>query len=280
MCRPASFVVTKSKVYWSKLTDSHEEIINEFNLNKLDSDPIRGANLVRVEISPRYGDLSRPLAEWSYKLDQPDRPEWYEATDTEARCRVALALWAKQKLTGWNVQEAFHPIRPLMITAEPLSEAMLLKLLKEWASVRDSVRDSVCAFVGDSVWASVGDSVGDSVRASVSDSVGDSVWDSVWASVRDSVGASVGDSVRDSVWDSVSDSVWDSVSDSVWAYIGGLFPNITTWKYAEKLGRDPWRPLLTLWYAGYVPSFDGKTWRLHRGEKAEIVLTWQPEPTK
>lgn len=58
-----------------------------------------------------------------------------------------------------------------------------LKLLKEWASVRDSVRafvwDSVRAFV----WASVRDSVGASVWASVGASVRDSVRDSVWASV-------------------------------------------------------------------------------------------------
>jgi hypothetical protein len=54
------------------------------------------------------------------------------------------------------------------------------------------------------VWASVRDSVWDSVWASVRDSVWDSVWDSVGASVRASVRASVWDSVRASVntnWD-------------------------------------------------------------------------------
>ena len=75
---------------------------------------------------------------------------------------------------------------------------------------------------------------------------------------------------------SVGASVRASVGDSVWAYTGGLFPNITQWKYAEKLGPDPWRPFLTLWYAGYVPSFDGKTWRLHAGKDAKIVLEWMP----
>jgi len=88
--------------------------------------------------------------------------------------------------------------------------------------------------------------------------------------------ASVGASVRASVGDSVWASVGASVGDSVWAYTGGLFPNITQWKYAEKLGPDPWRPFLTLWYAGYVPSFDGKTWRLHAGKDAKIVLEWMP----
>ncbi len=86
-----------------------------------------------------------------------------------------------------------------------------------------------------------------------------------WASVRASVWASVGDSV--------GESFWASVRDSVGAYIGGLFPGIAEWRYVKSLGPDPWRPLLTLWYGGYVPSFDGKVWRLHAGPKAEIVYT-------
>jgi hypothetical protein len=73
------------------------------------------------------------------------------------------------------------------------------------------------------------------------------------------------------------DSVWDSVGVSVWAYIGGLFPNITKWKYAESLGADPWRPLLDLWYRGFVPSFDGTTWRLHQGKDAKIVYEWRKQ---
>ena len=73
------------------------------------------------------------------------------------------------------------------------------------------------------------------------------------------------------LWASVWASVRDSVGDSAWAYIGGLFPKITKWKHAESLGPDPWRPLLTLWYAGYLPSFDGATWRLHAGCDAKIV---------
>ena len=89
-----------------------------------------------------------------------------------------------------------------------------------------------------------------------------------WASVGSSARASVGDSVGFSVWASVG----DSVGSSVWAYIGGLFPSIQSWKYAEKHGSDPWRPLLTLWNGGYVPSFYGKLWRLHTGEDAKVVL--------
>jgi hypothetical protein len=102
--------------------------------------------------------------------------------------------------------------------------------------------------------------------------VGDSVWASVGDSVWDSVGDSVWDSVGDSVWASVGDSVWASVWDSVWAsvgaYIGSLF-NIWDGKYK-------FQPSCDLWKRGLVPSFDGKTWRLHSGKKAEVVYEWTP----
>ena len=66
-----------------------------------------------------------------------------------------------------------HPIvHPLQLNKTKVTKKDI-ELLKQWASVGDSVRASVRDSVGDSVWASVGDSVGDSVWASV--------WDSVWA---------------------------------------------------------------------------------------------------
>ncbi|MBU2685649.1 MAG: hypothetical protein KKF27_20600, partial [Gammaproteobacteria bacterium] len=136
-----------------------------------------------------------------------------------------------------------------------------LDLLRQWASVGDSVRDSVGA--------SVRDSVGDSVGASVGASVGDSVWDSV------------GDSVRDGVWTIVWASVGTSVWDSVWAYIGSFF-NLprSVWKYTEKIKGTvyPFQPAVDLWMMGLVPSFDGEKWRL-RGNKDGKVL-WEGRVAK
>ena len=87
------------------------------------------------------------------------------------------------------------------------------------------------------------------------DSVRASVWDSVWRSVGRSARRSVGDSV----WDSVRDSVWDSVR----AYVGSFF-DLPGWKgITHKRGEYPFRPAVDLWERGIVPSFDGKTWRLH-----------------
>jgi hypothetical protein len=64
--------------------------------------------------------------------------------------------------------------------------------------------------------------------------------------------------------------VWDSVRASVGAYTGSLFPCIKEWKYTN--GKNPWRSLRKLWLGGYVPSFDGTTWRLHAGPKAKVVF--------
>ena len=90
-----------------------------------------------------------------------------------------------------------------------------------------------------------------------------------WDSVRDSVWGSVWDSVGDSVRDSVGDSVWGSVR----AYISSLFPNIKDWKHIDhKKGVNPFQSCIDLWHRGFVPSFDGTTWRLHSGKKAKIVF--------
>jgi len=113
-------------------------------------------------------------------------------------------------------------------------------------------------------WASVGASVGDSVW----DLVRDLVWDLVGASVGASVGGSVRGSVWGSVWDSVRGSVWDSVEDSVGAYLSSFFPI----SYPTDLSSG-----IELWNRGFIPSFDGTTWRLRSGKGAEVVYKWVPK---
>jgi hypothetical protein len=96
-------------------------------------------------------------------------------------------------------------------------------------------------------------------------------YDSVWDSVRNSVGNSVGASV----WNSVGNSVRNSVWNSVWGYIGSLFYlKRNQWKYTEKIKTRgyPFQCVVDLWKQGLVPSFDGKTWRLHSGKKAKVVF--------
>jgi len=59
------------------------------------------------------------------------------------------------------------------------------------------------------------------------------------------------------------DSLWASLRASLGAYATGM---VNTTKYFPDV-----QPLWILWHRGFLPSFDGETWRLHSGEKAEIV---------
>ena len=147
-----------------------------------------------------------------------------------------LARDAEPKL-GYKLCEAIYPKNPLLGRPKKVTEREI-ELLNQWIVVWASVGVSVWALV----WASVGDSVWDSVRASV---------------VRDSVRASV---------------VRDSVRASVRAYMSSLFPNIKKWwSINHPEGENPFQSCIDLWHSGFVPSFDGKTWRLHSGKNADVV---------
>jgi hypothetical protein len=74
-------------------------------------------------------------------------------------------------------------------------------------------------------------------------------------------------------WASVGDPVWYSVRASVRAYIGSLFPKITTWKYAPKTDGYPYQPCVDLWIQGLVSSYDGKKWRLHGEPEGKVLWT-------
>ena len=160
--------------------------------------------------------------------------------------RIQAEAWVKKLDFGLIVpQLIIKPIvNPLLLSKVTKVTKEQIKLLKNWDSVRDSIRDSVL----------------DSIRDSVRDSIRDSVWDSV----RDSVLDSVWDSVRDSIRDSVLDSVWDSV----YAYMSSFFDI----KY-----KCDFSSAIQLWESGLIPSFDGKTWRLRSGKKADIIYEWTPE---
>jgi len=167
---------------------------------------------------------------------------------------------AEEENVGYKLAEALFPANPLKIKAGPVTDEEI-DLLKKWASLWDSI-------IRSSVW----DSVLDSVRGGIRVSIRDSIWDSVWDSIRGSVLGSV----RGSVLDSVRGGILDSVRGSVWAYISSLYTGIKKWKYFDHPeGENPFQPCIDLWHRGFVPSFDGKIWRLHAGEKAEIV--WEGE---
>ncbi len=269
MCKAFSCIVKKDgTVYWKAGVDSHDDLISQFKVrdDTTDTEEISHAKVEIIPANRRKYPYLWPELKWKFTVDEHVRPNWLMKRHEDAAWE-AFEKW-KAEIYQFDYISARKPVHPFKIKAtDPTPED--IELLKKWDSVRDSVRDSV------------GGSVGDSVR----DSVRDSVWDSVGGSVWDSVGDSVWDSVGDSVWDSVGDSEWDSVRDSVWdsvrAYYGSMFPNIKQWKYIKHVeGIYPYQPAVDLWLKGFVPSFDGKIWRLHSGKNAKIVFEIKKEDLK
>ncbi|MFA5054014.1 MAG: hypothetical protein WC565_08135 [Parcubacteria group bacterium] len=95
MCQPASFIVTKDSVLWSKVTESHEDILSEFGFHM---DGARGPNGARVELSPRNGLFWTDPAMWVFKIDQDAVPEWWDAADAERRVKAAALNWQATKI--------------------------------------------------------------------------------------------------------------------------------------------------------------------------------------
>ena len=92
MCKPASMILTKEHVYWSRCTDSHDELITEHKLRESIGHNLN-IQILRVEIAPSDGDLSADPATWLYNTDQVILPDWYNATRDEERARLALKDW-------------------------------------------------------------------------------------------------------------------------------------------------------------------------------------------
>jgi hypothetical protein len=102
MCKFLSGVLTKDKCFFSLNTDSHEEIIKEFNLYHTG---VRGCNVVRIELTPpekdRAFDFRAKPSKWIYRVDEDlnwDKPEWYDAKNGEDMARGEAASILKQIL--------------------------------------------------------------------------------------------------------------------------------------------------------------------------------------
>jgi hypothetical protein len=246
MCNAFSGLCLRDKkVIWKFGVDSHTSLCEIAKLKDDTADP-KAMTFFKFEITPKNLNYLTPDV-WQFAVDGRE-PAWLTPQHKEAAF-AAHKKWMAKLDKVLIRKEIVHPFKvtpPTEITKKHI--AMLRKWASVWASVGDSVWDSV----GDSVGASVGASVRASVWASVGASVGASVWASVWASVGASVGA----------------SVWASV----WAYIGSFF-KLPKWKYIQHpRGRYPFGPCVQLWMLGLVPSFDGKTWRLHGGPKAAVMF--------
>ncbi|GFH40663.1 hypothetical protein [Pseudolactococcus insecticola] len=64
------------------------------------------------------------------------------------------------------------------------------------------------------------------------------------------------------------DKVGSSVGEK--EFLGIWFTNTTKWSTTNS-SKYPYEAIAKLWKKGFIPSFDGKTWRLSSGKKGKIV---------
>ena len=224
MCKAFSCIVDQvGKVTWKLGIDAHSKLarIGGYQDRKL-------GEFAKAEITPKNNDYLNP-DEWVFRFDESPVPAWCGTHEKEL-CLAAHKKWLKQMDKIIIPHSVVHPFK---VTSPASIQPKHIRLLKKWASVRDSV----------------GDRVGDSVADSVVESVGHSLWDSVV--------------------ESVGPSVWDSV----WAYTGSFFRIPVWKYVKHHKGKYPYQPLMALWKTGLVPSFDGTTWRLHGGPKAAVLFS-------
>ena len=238
MCNAFSCVATRNKVNWKAGMDSHEKFKRKFNL-----DDSKLGNLVPIEILPnqsyKYPYL-HPEKKWTLKFDSNSgvAPDWWKSSN-ERMCWDAFESWKKKVYSGIDLKGILNPINPFQLPAVKKVTKVQVKLLMEWAFVWDSV--------GTSIWNFMKDSTGTSVW--------DSIWDSVWNPMKRSVMVSA--------WG--SGISMENFGNSVWAYISSFFPK-------NKFKTD-FSSCIKLWKMGLVPSFDGKTCRLHTGKDAHVIYS-------
>ena len=113
MCQFLSAIVTKNNFYYDALNDSHEQLIEKYNLNDRTTMP----DFVRVEITPQDGDITNTnLENWGLRVDQDYVPDWF--------CEKEVEVLAKNKL-----QEVFFKYY-ILDTEMELLEDRKIKVLK------------------------------------------------------------------------------------------------------------------------------------------------------
>ena len=145
MCNAFSCIVLKSrKVIWKLGTDSHDDLLKSAGIADDTKDPAK-ITFCRIEISPKNRDYLNPDAKYLFKIDTDIVPTWWEER-YEKSAWLAFQKWKKQLdkiIVRKPIVHPFHIEPPAEITEEHI------RLLKEWASVRASVGDSVRASISE-----------------------------------------------------------------------------------------------------------------------------------
>jgi len=199
------------------------------------------------------------------------KPYWGDTVKCGfVRLKVIEEIFNLGELFGFKYEEVVNPLNPLKIQTEPLG-GKHIELLRIWSQVCPQIWSRLWDQIWSQLWAQTRDQV----------PIWDQVWidwdqicylqiwaqvcsSQIWAQTNNQISHQVrGVQAMGPFWNPIS----DQIRDQIYAYIGSLFPGI---KLNDEI-TYPFQSISDLWKSGYVTSYDGKTWRLHAGEIAEIV---------
>jgi hypothetical protein len=105
MCQFFSCVITKpKKVFYSEVSDSHEDIIKENNLDDSENGKLREL-FCRIEVLPPNGDVFADFSLWKLIVDEKKKPSWFTDKHENACMIVAKKVVDKFVLVDKTVQE-------------------------------------------------------------------------------------------------------------------------------------------------------------------------------
>ena len=92
MCKLKSAIILKDRIFMPDY-DSHSKMLDELGI----SDDYLGASkkFVRVELSPKNGDVFTDIDSWIFNVDQDIRPEWFSVDEYKPKMIEAVKEWAK-----------------------------------------------------------------------------------------------------------------------------------------------------------------------------------------
>jgi hypothetical protein len=99
MCQFKSMVVCRERILYSTSHDSHRKLLDDAGIPDRDDSP----DFVKVEIVPRdYSEAAlKDIDSWTFKIDQPSTPEWWNRKWAESECREILKKILVFPMVSW-----------------------------------------------------------------------------------------------------------------------------------------------------------------------------------
>jgi hypothetical protein len=202
---------------------------------------------------------------WTLTLDG-DAPSWYTDTTKDA-IMAAFDEWKGFAYTfdldGFLDYFDTLPADPIDPTDADIA------LLKQWAAYKaDPANEDAKGADGEYPW--VGDTIWNDAAGYLNDTFGEVYGQCPGPTVVRGIEAATGETLDSATEDYAGSSVGER------EFLGSFFTNTAKWS-ASGTSEYPYQPIADLWTRGFIPSFDGTTWRLSSGREGTIVYAATPD---